>query len=117
MDFLKVNRPSRLPNLFNKAKLTLWEATEIHMGDLVLLTAVCDMALFGTAIPYTSTFAVFSDYMKPAIRLAAIQKLHELYIFTHDSFYVGEDGPTHEPIEQLAMLRSIPDMTVFRPPP
>ena len=50
MDFLKVNRPSRLPNLFNKAKLTLWEATEIHMGDLVLLTAVCDMALFGTAL-------------------------------------------------------------------
>lgn len=50
MDFLKVNRPSRLPNFFNKAKLTLWEATEIHMGDLVLLTAVCDMALFGTGL-------------------------------------------------------------------
>ena len=51
------------------------------------------MALFGTAIPYTSTFFVFSDYMKPAIRLAALQNLHEIYVFTHDSFYVGEDGP------------------------
>ncbi len=89
----------------------------LHFGirELEMGMAGNGMALFGTAIPYTSTFAVFSDYMKPAIRLAAIQKLHELYIFTHDSFYVGEDGPTHEPIEQLAMLRSIPDMTVFRP--
>lgn len=73
------------------------------------------MALFGGGIPYTSTFFVFSDYMKPAIRLAAIQKLHEVYVFTHDSFFVGEDGPTHEPIEQLVMLRSIPDLTVIRP--
>ena len=73
------------------------------------------MALFGGCIPYTSTFFVFSDYMKPAIRLAALQKLHEIYIFTHDAFFVGEDGPTHEPIEQIAMLRTIPDMTVIRP--
>ena len=73
------------------------------------------MALNGTAIPYTSTFFVFSDYMKPAIRLAAIQNLHQIYVFTHDSFYVGEDGPTHEPIEQIAMLRAIPNMTVIRP--
>ena len=73
------------------------------------------MALYGAGIPYTSTFFVFSDYMKPAIRLAALQKLNQVYIFTHDSFYVGEDGPTHEPIEQLAMLRSIPDLTVIRP--
>ncbi len=89
----------------------------LHFGirELEMGMAGNGMALYGTAIPYTSTFAVFSDYMKPAIRLAAIQKLHELYIFTHDSFYVGEDGPTHEPIEQLTMLRTIPDMTVFRP--
>ena len=73
------------------------------------------MALYGAGIPYSSTFFVFSDYMKPAIRLAALQKLNQVYIFTHDSFYVGEDGPTHEPIEQLAMLRSIPDLTVIRP--
>ena len=73
------------------------------------------MSLHGTAIPYTSTFFVFSDYMKPAIRLASLQKLHHIFIFTHDSFFVGEDGPTHQPIEQLAMLRSIPHMTVIRP--
>ncbi len=73
------------------------------------------MALSGTSIPYVSTFFVFSDYMKPAIRLAAIQKLHIIYVFTHDSFFVGEDGPTHEPVEQAAMLRSIPGMTVLRP--
>jgi len=73
------------------------------------------MAVSGVSIPYSSTFFVFSDFMKPAIRLAALQKLHEIYVFTHDSFYVGEDGPTHEPIEQLAMLRSIPGMTVIRP--
>jgi transketolase len=73
------------------------------------------MALYGASIPYSATFFVFSDYMKPAIRLAAIQKLHEVFVFTHDSFYVGEDGPTHEPIEQMAMLRTIPGMTVIRP--
>ncbi len=73
------------------------------------------MAVSGTCIPYCSTFFVFSDFMKPAIRLAALQKLHVVYVFTHDSFYVGEDGPTHEPIEQLAMLRTIPGMTVIRP--
>jgi len=73
------------------------------------------MALFGGCIPYTSTFFVFSDYMKPAIRLASLQNLHEVYVFTHDAFFVGEDGPTHEPIEQIAMLRSIPGVTVIRP--
>jgi len=89
----------------------------LHFGIRELEMGMCGngMALYGTAIPYTSTFAVFSDYMKPAIRLASLQKLHEIYVFTHDSFYVGEDGPTHEPIEQLAMLRTIPDMTVLRP--
>jgi len=89
----------------------------IHFGvrELAMGMAANGMALNGTAIPYSSTFFVYSDYMKPAIRLAAIQKLHQIYIFTHDSFYVGEDGPTHEPIEQIAMLRSIPGVTVIRP--
>ena len=73
------------------------------------------MALFGAAIAYSSTFFVFSDFMKPAVRLAALQKLPVIYVFTHDSFYVGEDGPTHEPVEQLAMLRTIPGVTVIRP--
>lgn len=89
----------------------------LHFGirELEMGMAANGMALFGGAIPYSSTFAVFSDYMKPAIRLACIQELHEIYIFTHDSFYVGEDGPTHEPVEQLTMLRTIPGMTVYRP--
>lgn len=73
------------------------------------------LALSGTAIPFCSTFMVFADYMKPALRLAAIQNLHEVFVFTHDSIFVGEDGPTHQPIEQLAMFRAIPGMTVIRP--
>lgn len=64
--------------------------------------------------PYTSTFLVFSDFMKPSIRLACLMKLPVLYIFTHDSITVGEDGATHEPVEQLSMLRSIPNLVVYR---
>lgn len=88
-----------------------------HFGvrELGMGMAGNGMALYGAIIPYTATFFVFSDYMKPALRLAAIQNLHEIYVFTHDSFYVGEDGPTHEPIEQIAMLRTIPGFTVIRP--
>lgn len=73
------------------------------------------MALHGGVKPFVSTFFVFSDYLRPAIRLAALQKLPLTYVFTHDSIAVGEDGPTHEPIEQLAALRTIPGLTVFRP--
>ena len=89
----------------------------LHFGvrEFAMGCAGNGMALYGTAIPYTSTFFVFSDFMKPAIRLASLMKLHEIYVFTHDSFYVGEDGPTHEPIEQIAMLRTIPGLTVIRP--
>jgi len=73
------------------------------------------MALHGGLLPYGSTFLIFSDYMKPAIRLAALMKLHLIYIFTHDSIGLGEDGPTHQPIEQLSNLRAIPNLTVIRP--
>jgi transketolase len=73
------------------------------------------MALHGGIIPYGGTFLVFADYMKPAIRLAAFMERHVIYVFTHDSIGLGEDGPTHQPIEQLTMLRSIPGMTVVRP--
>lgn len=66
-------------------------------------------------IPYTATFLVFSDYMRPAMRVGAISHLQALYIFTHDSFWVGEDGPTHEPIEHVMSLRLIPNMHVYRP--
>jgi len=73
------------------------------------------MAAHGAILPFASGFFVFSDYMKPALRLGALMELQQLYIFTHDSVAVGEDGPTHEPIEQLAMIRSIPNMILFRP--
>lgn len=73
------------------------------------------MALYGGVIPYCATFLVFSDYLKPAIRLSALMGLRVLYVFTHDSIGVGEDGPTHQPIEQLDMLRATPNTFVFRP--
>jgi transketolase len=73
------------------------------------------MALHGGLIPYGATFLIFSDYMRPAIRLAALMKLQVIYVFTHDSIGLGEDGPTHQPIEQLAALRAIPNLKVVRP--
>ncbi len=73
------------------------------------------MALHGGVIPYGGTFLVFSDYMRPPIRLAAMMGLKVIYIFTHDSIGLGEDGPTHQPVEQLAALRVIPNLTVLRP--
>lgn len=73
------------------------------------------MALHGGLRPYGATFLVFSDYMRPAIRLAALMKLPIIYVFTHDSIGLGEDGPTHQPIEHLASLRAIPNLTVIRP--
>ncbi|MFC5648719.1 transketolase [Paenibacillus solisilvae] len=73
------------------------------------------MALHGGVKPFVSTFFVFSDYLRPSIRLAALQKLPVTYVFTHDSIAVGEDGPTHEPVEHLAALRTIPGLTVIRP--
>ena len=73
------------------------------------------MAAHGGLIPFGSTFFVFSDYAKPAMRLAALMQSHSLFVFTHDSIAVGEDGPTHEPVEQLLGLRAIPGMTDLRP--
>ncbi|MCD7035035.1 transketolase [Metabacillus sp. GX 13764] len=73
------------------------------------------MALHGGVKPFVSTFFVFNDYLRPSIRLAAIQNLPVVYVFTHDSIAVGEDGPTHEPVEHLAALRAIPGLTVIRP--
>jgi transketolase len=73
------------------------------------------MALHGTAIPYGGTFLIFSDYFRPAIRLAALMKQQVIFVFTHDSVFVGEDGPTHQPVEQLAALRAIPGLMVIRP--
>jgi len=73
------------------------------------------MALHGGIIPYTATFLIFYDYMRPAVRLAALMGLRVIYIFTHDSVGLGEDGPTHQPIEQIMGLRSVPDLVAIRP--
>lgn len=73
------------------------------------------MALHGGVMPYGATFLIFSDYMRPSIRLAALMNIHSIFVFTHDSVSLGEDGPTHQPIEHLASLRVIPNLTVFRP--
>lgn len=73
------------------------------------------MALHGGLIPYGGTFLVFSDYMRPSIRLAAMMGLPVVYVFTHDSLWVGEDGPTHQPVEHLPSLRAIPNLSVIRP--
>ena len=73
------------------------------------------IALHSDLIPYGGTFLIFSDYCKPSIRLAAMMQLKVIYVLTHDSIGLGEDGPTHQPIEQLAGLRSIPNLNVFRP--
>ena len=91
--------------------------TNLHFGVREhAMTAIANgLAAYGGFRPYVAGFFVFSDYMKPAMRLAALMKLPVVYIMTHDSIGVGEDGPTHQPVEQLAALRSIPDFTVFRP--
>jgi transketolase len=73
------------------------------------------MALHGGVIPYGATFLIFSDYMRPSLRLGALMNVHSLFIFTHDSIGVGEDGPTHQPVEQIASLRAIPNFTMIRP--
>jgi len=73
------------------------------------------IALHGDLIPYGGTFLIFSDYCKPSIRLSALMKQRVIYVMTHDSIGLGEDGPTHQPIEQLAGLRAIPNLNVFRP--
>jgi len=73
------------------------------------------MSLFGGIIPYGATFLIFSDYMRPPVRLACIMDRHVIYVYTHDSIGLGEDGPTHQPIEQLSALRAIPGFTLIRP--
>lgn len=87
-----------------------WGIREHAMG-----AAMNGMALHGGVIPFGATFLVFSDYMRPSVRLAALMKLHTRYIYTHDSIGLGEDGPTHQPVEQVAALRAIPNLAVFRP--
>lgn len=96
---------------------TNYGGRNLHFGvrELAMAAIGNGMALHGGLRPYVSTFFVFSDYVKPMARLSALMGTPLTYVFTHDSIGVGEDGPTHEPIEQLAMLRSLPNFTVYRP--
>ena len=89
----------------------------IHFGirELAMSAIVNGITAYGSWRAFGATFFVFSDYCKPAMRLAALMKLPSIWVFSHDSFYVGEDGPTHEPVEQMAMLRAMPNVAVFRP--
>lgn len=88
-----------------------------HFGvrEHAMFGALNGMALHGGLLPYGGTFLVFSDYGRGALRLAALQRTHAIFVFTHDSIGMGEDGPTHQPVEQLVGLRAIPDLTLFRP--
>ncbi|MEY2393551.1 transketolase [Wolbachia endosymbiont of Tettigetta isshikii] len=94
-----------------------YSGSYIHYGVREHAMAACmnGMALHGRILPYGGTFLVFSDYCRPAIRLSALMKQQVIYVMTHDSIGVGEDGPTHQPIEHLASLRAIPNLYVFRP--
>jgi len=89
----------------------------VHFGirEHAMGSGVNGMAAHGGLIPFGATFLVFSDYMRPAVRLAALSRLKSIFVFTHDSIAVGEDGPTHEPVEQVMALRLIPGLTVVRP--
>ena len=94
-----------------------WGARNVHFGvsEHAMGAILNGLALHGAVRPVGSTFLIFSDYMRPPIRLAALCHLPAIYVFTHDSIGLGEDGPTHQPIEQLASLRAIPNATVIRP--
>ena len=89
----------------------------IHYGvrEFAMAAIANGITLYGGTKTFVGTFFVFSDYLKPMARLAALMKIPVTYVLTHDSIGVGEDGPTHEPIEQLAMLRAMPNINVFRP--
>jgi transketolase len=89
----------------------------LHFGvrEHAMGAALNGMALYGGLIPYGGTFLIFSDYMRPAVRIAALSHLRSIFVYTHDSVGLGEDGPTHQPIEQLAGLRAMPNLLVIRP--
>lgn len=102
---------------FGSVKRGDFSGRNIHFGvrEQAMGAVLNGMNTNGGIIPYGGTFLVFSDYMRPAIRLAALMQTHVIFVFTHDSLGVGEDGPTHQPVEQLASLRAVPGLTVIRP--
>jgi len=111
--------PSTVTYLFGYGDMGFDEycGHNMHFGvrEHAMGAMVNGMALHGGVIPYAATFLVFSDYMRPSIRLAALMNIPVVFIFSHDSIGLGEDGPTHQPVEHLASLRAIPNLTVIRP--
>jgi transketolase len=111
--------PPGPPEKVQGAESGIWDygGANVHFGvrEHAMGGILNGLALHGGILPYGSTFLVFSDYLRPAIRLAALMKLRVIYVFTHDSIAVGEDGPTHQPVEHLMALRAIPGLTVIRP--
>jgi len=111
--------PSNNTNIKSEGdfKFQSYSSRNMHFGvrEHGMGSILNGMAAYGGVIPYGGTFLVFSDYMRPAIRLAALMELPVIFIFTHDSIGLGEDGPTHQPVEHLAALRAIPGLTVIRP--
>ena len=111
--------PSNKTMINGQASLTAEDfgARNIHFGirEHAMGSLMNGMALTGGVIPYGGTFLVFADYMRPPIRLSSLVGLGAIYVFTHDSIFVGEDGPTHQPVEHLASLRCIPNLLVYRP--
>ena len=95
----------------------IYQGRNFHFGvrEHAMGAALNGMTLYGGVIPYGGTFLIFSDYMKPAIRIAALSHIPTIFVFTHDSVGLGEDGPTHQPIEHVAALRAVPNVTVIRP--
>ena len=94
-----------------------FDGSYIHYGvrEHAMAAAMNGIALHGGFIPYGGTFLTFADYSRPAIRLAALMGIRVIHVMTHDSIGLGEDGPTHQPVEHLASLRAIPNLLVFRP--
>lgn len=111
--------PSNKTNMKNRESFSKenYSGSNIHFGvrEHAMAGIVNGLALHGGVRPFGATFFIFSDYMKPSMRLSGLMNLPVTYVLTHDSIGVGEDGPTHQPIEQLAMLRSMPNFTTFRP--
>jgi len=110
--------PSFIPPEFSTKEFTGdWYGRVLHFGvrEHAMGAILNGIALHGPTRPYGGTFLVFSDYMRPAVRLAALMKLPVIYVWTHDSIGLGEDGPTHQPVEHLAALRAIPGLDVIRP--
>ncbi|HPJ73162.1 MAG TPA: transketolase C-terminal domain-containing protein, partial [bacterium] len=114
-DFEAPERPRRLQG----AAGGVWgyAGRNVHFGvrEHAMGSIGVGMALHGGVIPFVSTFLVFADYMRPPLRLAALTGLRVIHVFTHDSIALGEDGPTHQPVEQIMNLRAVPNMTVIRP--